>query len=142
MGFSTVAASIILFAGFLFLSSVVANTMLEAQRDNSEAERDKELRDQALRSTAIDLDSANWQGQRLHVYLINDGDSVLEVEKIQVFMDGVYSTDQIQITRVDGVQNIGFWAPGQELYLRIQAQPKPDRTYIVTENGVGITVIV
>jgi archaellum component FlaF (FlaF/FlaG flagellin family) len=141
LGFSTVAVNVIIFAGLLFMAGVVANAVLEAQRDTAEAERDKEARDQMRRSTELRLEDAQFQGNRLNVYLMNVGDSVLEVAKIQVMIDGDHSPGTIGLWEVDGSAWKGYWAPGQELYLRIDTQPEPNRVYIVTETGVGVTVI-
>lgn len=141
MGFSTIAASVILFAGVLFLSGLAANAMLEAQRETSQAERDKTLRDEETRSTQMTLQSSNWQGNKLHVYLTNTGDSVLEIARLQIIVDGTLAPGVIGLSQVDGKNNVDLWAPGQELYLRLDTSPKPNRVYVVAENGLGLTII-
>lgn len=140
MGFSTIAASVILFAGFLFLSGVVANGVFEAQREHRDAELEKEERTELRRNTQMALNSVAWQGNKVHIYLKNTGDSVLDANEIEVMIDGVWGTDKVSQRSVDGSQTKSMWAQNQELYLRIDTSPKPQRVYVVTETGIGLLV--
>lgn len=138
MGFSTIGASVIIFAGLLFVTSVTANVLFEAQRSYGDAMDQERARDDLRRLTSISLHSAGQNsGNTFHFNATNDGDSVLDIRHIALIIDGDWSNDRITSQTIDG-RITDLWAAGQTLRIEATQATEPQRAYLVVETGQGV----
>lgn len=138
MGFSTIGASVILFMGLLFVLTTSANAFFEAQRDHGSAVHEERIREEFRRDTDIALESGGHDDDgTLYLNLTNAGDTVLDLTRTGLFLDGTWSSDQIQSQTIDG-RVTDLWAPGELLRMEVNAATEPGRAYFVVETGKGV----
>ena len=139
MGFSTIGAGLILFAGLLFATSTAANAIFEAQRDVRDAFDVERTRDDLVRESDIALVSAGHDGQNtFYLNITNSGSTVLDASHTVVLLDGAWSNGAITSRTIEG-RVTDLWAPGETLRLEITSGASPDRARFVAETGHSIT---
>lgn len=137
MGFSTIGASVIIFAGILLFSYTLTNHLFEAQRDYNKAIDEDRDRQDFIRHTNMTMSNGNHGFGKLHLNMTNNGDTVLDVSVMAILLDGTWATDDVDTWTVNG-GTTNMWAPGQTLYMRITAAAEPSRAYLVAESGHGV----
>lgn len=138
MGFSTAGASVVLFAGLLFVTSTAANAFFEVQREYNDAvDQDREF-DAMRKATALTEKSGGHDAAgTFYLNITNSGDTVLDLTRIGFFLDGAWAIGSITSKTVDG-RITDLWAPGQILRIEANAATEPSRAYLVVETGQGI----
>ena len=133
MGFSTIGATVILFAGLLLFSSVIANSLFEAQRETSGALDESRDRAEFARGVAMGV-SGNHAGGNLHLNVTNSGTVTLDAGLVHIIVDGSWDTSTITVSTIGGTST-DVWAPGETLYLRTTQAAEPSRVLVVAETG-------
>ncbi len=133
MGFSTIGATVILFAGLLFFSSAVANSIFEAQRDTTQSLDEKRDRTEFAHGVQATI-AANHAAGTLHINVTNTGTETLDGSKVNLIVDGAWSTDTITSRQVGGVTT-DVWAPGEVIYIQATQGSQPSRALVVLETG-------
>lgn len=144
MGLSTSAGMVIVFIA-LFSSGIAIYTgLLNNYEIVREAGKERELRLENKVFTDIDILEAEYDrgAKQLKISIENEGDTVLDVSKIDVIIDGLIKTGDIaaRTVRIDGAttwNTPSFWPPNSLLNLTINnVNGFPLRVEIVTGNGI------
>ena len=134
MGFSTIAASVILFIALLFFGSILANSMFESQRETQRALQEERHRAEFERSVNLTVENGNHENQRIYLNVTNTGAATLDGSKTHLLVDGTWRTDQILSRTVDGATT-DVWPTGTTLFLQATQTTAPARVLFVTETG-------
>ncbi|MBW3583968.1 MAG: hypothetical protein KY455_12815 [Euryarchaeota archaeon] len=134
MGFSTIAASVVLFAALLFFGSTLTNSLFEAQRESQRALVEERSRAEFSRSVNITVDDGNHDNGKIYLNLTNTGSVALDGSKLHLLVDGAWKTDQITSRQVDGVTT-DVWPTGKTLFLQASQSTAPGRVLVVAETG-------
>lgn len=138
MGFGTIGATTILFVGILFILTTSVNAFFEAQREHSSAIQDDRAREEFRRNTAIGLTSGGHDSDTtFYLNVTNTGDTVLDLTRIGLFLDGSWSNAAIDSKTIDG-RVTDLWAPGELLRMEVNTASEPARAYFVVETGQGV----
>lgn len=136
MGFSTIGASVILFAALLFFSSTIANAWFEAQRDQDRMSEDQRDRYEFERRTSFDIYDGTRQGNTVRLYATNTGSTMLDTSRLQLLVNGQWQTDQINFLQIEGSAAYDLWAPGENLEVRFPSGGGGQvRAWLVSETG-------
>lgn len=138
MGFSTIGASIIIFAGLLFVLTTSANAVFEAQREYTTAVQEERVRDEFRRNTDLEILSGGHDGDgTFYLNLTNRGDTVLDLSRTGLVIDGSWSSHLVVAKTIDG-RITDLWAPGEVLRIEASSGSEPGRAYFYVETGKGI----
>ncbi|WP_247731197.1 flagellin [Halovivax limisalsi] len=143
MGFSTSAATVILFIG-LFVAIGIAFPAFETAYDRqTEAFDDREDRALDVRNTAIEANASyNETADELTVNATNVGSTTISVEDMDLLVDGAYVVESNYTTVVgsDGTER-SLVQPGERVQLTVSnVTEPPDRVKVVTGLGVAETI--
>lgn len=140
MGFSTSGATAILFVGVLVAVGIAYPVVQTAHEERTTAVDDRDDRALEMRNTAIDLETASYDGSELTVNATNTGSTTLTVPATDLLVDGAFVADgEWTGTAVDGTTGRELWQPGETLSITVTADDRPDRVKLVTEYGIAET---
>ncbi|MEF8873914.1 MAG: hypothetical protein V5A88_04490 [Candidatus Thermoplasmatota archaeon] len=139
MGLSVSASAAIILIGFVLVFGTLYPAIENSQDIKNEARKqwlDWKEEKQKAEMTIESLEYTNDE-DRLNISLKNTGDTVLEIKELEVFLDGVYSTDKLTREVVDHhIENTDIWNPGQHLNLTLEPIEEGfDRVLVVNEFG-------
>ncbi|WP_339105744.1 flagellin [Haloterrigena salinisoli] len=140
MGFSTSGATAILFVGMLVAVGIAYPVVQTAHEERTTAVDDRDDRALEMRNTAIDLETASYDGSALTVNATNTGSTTLTVPATDLLVDGAFVADGEWTTAtVNGTAGRESWQPGERLSITVTADDRPDRVKLVTEYGIAAT---
>jgi len=124
MGFSGIATTIIMFIAVLMLATTVIIS-LRNQVDESQASMraQAELLNNQIK-TNIEITSTNYSSQILRVYAINNGKTILKLDRIDIYVDDEFiprnvSNRTITLEASTDVKNPGFWDPNEIIKIEV-----------------------
>ena len=141
MGFSTSGATAIIFVGMLVAVGIAYPVLQTAHEERRTAMDDRDDRALEMRNTAIDLQTASYDGTatELTVNATNNGSTTLSVPATDLLVDGQYTAFDGNDTVVDGSDTRELWQPGETLSITVAVDDQPDRVKLVTEYGIADT---
>lgn len=136
--------------GLLFLFAVgalglLSDAALRAQRDYAEATEEAADHAQAQGAGALEVVRRAFSNPggpgtpgRLELWVNNTGGTVFDAGLVDVLLDGLVRNDKVTQRTVAGLAT-DIWAPGEELYLRLDDLPAtaPARAWVVAETGAA-----
>lgn len=140
MGLSVSAAAgiviigVILIFGTLYPAIESSRQMKNEARSEWAQRQDAEQR-AAMTITSIDL---NQTEERLNISLKNTGDTALNLEELEILINGVYMSEKISDWVVEEeITNTNIWNPCQHLNLTLQniEEDSIQRVVVVDEFG-------
>jgi len=141
VGFSQVAAFVLLSGALLYFGSVMLESSLDAQGRIDDARREADARAEAARQGSITIDSATWQQgpKRFTILATNDGSVTFRADLVEIVVDGDVRTTDVTSQRVDG-DTTDVWSPGtQAEYVLVLAgysgSSQPSDLLLVTDFG-------
>ncbi|MDY7083375.1 MAG: fla cluster protein FlaF [Halobacteria archaeon] len=136
MGFSVSASTIIIFIGVLVAASLVYNAWTFTQDEIAQAREDAEAKDLAKEHTNINITDTSYDtGTNVYtVNVSNTGDIGVKVNKTTILTDGVIQENATK--KVVGSPSSHLWLPGDKLKIEVSTFSKPNRTKVVTDNGI------
>lgn len=138
MGFSTSAATVLIFMGILLSIGIMFPALEGSFEDVSDAldDRDERMLDQRNTDIQVSNVTYNATADTLTVDVDNTGAISLGVEETDILLDGEIQTGYA--TSVDGVADRSLWAPGETLTVELSdVTSKPNRLKVVTETGIA-----
>lgn len=138
MGVSAAAVFALLFAFAVASAAVLTDAILRAQREASDAAQDQDERALALRTGALEAVNRTWNAGTLELKVNNTGGLAFDTQRVDVLVDGVLRTDKVTARTVGGVST-RVWAPGEQLYLKLEGLPggEPQRVWVVAATGAS-----
>lgn len=124
MGFANIATTIIMFIAVLLLATGVLIT-LQTNIDKSQAsmQAQAELLNNEI-ITNMDITSANYTVGNVRVYAVNNGKSILKLDRIDCYIDEVFiprndTNRTIQVEVSTDTKNPGLWDPNEIIRIDI-----------------------
>ncbi|MFP3871892.1 MAG: hypothetical protein ACOC55_03275 [Candidatus Natronoplasma sp.] len=141
MGLSVSASAAIVLVGVVLIFGTLYPAIERAQEIEEEARNDwLEWKDQKQRAE-MTISDVNYLGAEniLNISLNNTGDTVLDINELEVLLDGVYCTDKVTSKIIDDqIENTDLWNPGQKLVLSLEdVEEETNRVLVVSEFGSG-----
>ncbi len=135
MGLSVSAAVAILFSAFLIMSGVYLGAIFEANQHIMDAqETDLDLQNERS-CTSISIEEVDTVNDTITV--MNEGSVELDLELIDLLIDGVYSTNLISQVSIDGVTTTSIWTPMESLTIYLSTDIESQRVKVIAGNGVS-----
>jgi flagellar protein FlaF len=138
MGFSTSAATAVIFVGVLVSLSIVFPATAGSFEAVSDAMASREDRVLKQRNSDLRVDTATYDSgdDRVRVNVTNTGTVSIDVGETDLLIDGHIRPNRT--TTVEGVGGRSIWAPGETLRITVQnVTTAPTRVTIVNEFGVA-----
>ena len=142
MGFSTSAATAIIFTGVIILLGVTSNTICTMYQDLSDAALDRSDAEYDRQRTEVSILNSTYNSTTVFMNVTNTGEVIIDTAYLDVLFNGTIETESIQIREVGGTTS-RIWGVHEVLYLEVDFTSANDRTRIrlITPNGVSGTKI-
>ena len=140
MGFSTSAATAVIFTGiivmFSFTVSTVFNTygdMKDAALEISDAEYDRQR-------TRVSMVNSSFNSTHVFINATNTGEVNIGASYLDILLNGTLETGSIVTQQVEGTSS-GIWGVHETLYVEVAYAGANNQTRIrlITHNGVSGT---
>ncbi len=142
MGFSTSAATAIIFTGVIILLGVTANVVFTMYQDLSESALDVSEAEYDRQRTRVSIINTNYNSTTVFINVTNNGEVIIDTVFLDVLFNGTLRTESIQIREVGGTTS-SIWGVHEVLYLEVDYTSANNWTRIrlITPNGVSGTKI-
>ncbi len=138
MGFSQVAAFAVILVGVTVFGSMVIEAALGAQKEERQAERERDRRVAAVARGAMEVVQFQYAPgiDQVTITVDNTGQTVLDGAGLDVVLDGVVVTQNISSRLVDGAAT-DVWTPGGRMVVVVQdITTGPDFAVLASQEGV------
>jgi|Deesub1362B_J571_1020462.scaffolds.fasta_scaffold00705_5 archaellum component FlaF (FlaF/FlaG flagellin family) len=133
---SAAIASAILLIAMVVSASIIFNTLSSNYELLRKAEYVKNEIDSEQLHTTITVNNVTYSSGIVIINATNDGNTVIEADKIDVLINGVFYTDNIISTSVDG-ENVTIWIPEEVLRIEVSSTVSPSRVKVIAHNGIS-----
>ncbi len=142
MGFSTSAATAIIFTGMIILLGVTANVVFTMYQELSESALDVSDTEFARQRTRVSIINTSYNSTTVFINVTNTGEVTMNTDHLDVLFNGTIETESIKI-RVVGGTTSSIWGVHEVLYLEVDYTSANNWTRIrlITPNGVSGTKI-
>jgi len=142
MGFSTSAATAIIFTGVIVLVSFTANVVFNTYSDLKDAAMEVSDSEFDRQRTRIEVVNSSFDGSMVFINASNTGETTLDARFIDVLLDGIIETGGITKREVSGTTS-RIWGVHEVLYLEVSYSSATNDTRIrlITGNGVSGTKV-
>ena len=142
MGFSTSAATAIIFTGVIILLGVTANVIFTMYQDLSESALDVSDAEYDRQRTRVSIINTSYNSTTVFINVTNNGEVTMDTDHLDVLFNGTIETESI-LKRVVGGTASSIWGVHEVLYLEVEYTSANDSTRIrlITPNGVSGTKI-
>ena len=142
MGFSTSAATAIIFTGMIILLGVTANVVFTMYQELSESALDVSDTEYARQRTRVSIINTSYNSTTVFINVTNTGEVTMNTDYLDVLFNGTIETESIKI-RVVGGTTSSIWGVHEVLYLEVDYTSANNWTRIrlITPNGVSGTKI-
>ncbi len=142
MGFSTSAATAIIFTGVIILLGVTANVVFTMYQELSESALDVTDTEYARQRTRVSIINTSYNSTTVFINVTNTGEVTMNTDYLDVLFNGTIETESIKI-RVVGGTTSSIWGVHEVLYLEVDYTSANNWTRIrlITPNGVSGTKI-
>ena len=133
---SAAIASAILLIAMVVSASIIFNTLSSNYELLREAEYTKNEIDSEQLHTTITVNNVTYNSGIVIINATNEGNTVIETDKIDVLINGVFYTDNIISTSVNG-ENVTIWIPEEILRVEVSSSDSPSRVKLIAHNGIS-----
>jgi flagellar protein FlaF len=140
MGFSTSAATAVIFTGLIVMFSFTAGTVFETYSDLKDAALDVSDSEYERQRTRVTMVNSSFNSTRVFLNVTNTGETMIDVDHLDVLLNGTLETDSVVSKQVAGTST-GIWGVHETLYLEVDYAGANNLTRIrlITHNGVSGT---
>lgn len=141
MGAAQVIVAGLLFTFALGVAGMMGQAEVRARSEIAAATRAHIERGTVVMGGEISVESRDWNSGggvgKVEITLKNTGGYSFDADRVDPIVDGTYMGNNV-VKRTVNDKATRVWAPGEELYLRIQpVSSSPTRVYVVTETGAA-----
>jgi flagellar protein FlaF len=143
MGFSTSAATAILFTGVIVLMGVTANVVFNMYEDLSQSALEVSDAEFDRQRTRLSVVNSSFNSTRVFINVTNTGEVVIDTSQLDLLIDGVIETESISKRQVSGTSS-GIWGVHEVLYLEVDyaSAGAGTRIRLITPNGVSGSALI
>jgi flagellar protein FlaF len=140
MGFSTSAATAIIFAGIVLLMGAVANTVFDTYADLKDAALETSDTEYDRQRTRLMIVNSSYDGSTVYINASNTGEITLDTNYVDLLLNGTMETEQITTREVSGTTS-KIWGVHEVMYLEVSyiGANNWTRIRLISENGVSGT---
>ncbi|NIP36475.1 MAG: hypothetical protein GWN18_16090 [Thermoplasmata archaeon] len=140
MGFSTSAATAIIFTGLIVMFSFTVNTVFETYSDLKDAALDVSDSEYDRQRTRVSFVNSSFNSTHVFINATNTGEVNIDVDYLDLLLNGTMETMSIVNKQVAGATT-GIWGVHETLYLEVSYTGANNLTRIrlITHNGVSGT---
>ena len=140
MGFSVSGATVVISVGLLVSAATLYPALDRYSERRLEAVDGEHERALDRQNTALGAANATYNAStdRLVVTAENTGTTTLDVDRVDLLVDGRYRTVSTASVTVDGGAGTATWLPGERLRIEITRSTAPSRVKIVAGPGVAV----
>jgi flagellar protein FlaF len=138
MGFSTSAATAIIFAGIVLMMGVVADVVFDTYSDLKDAALSVSDSEYDRQRTRIAIVNSSYNGTSVFINASNTGEVSLTTDHIDLLLNGTIMTESITNSQVAGTSS-GVWGVHETLFIEVSYTGANNWTRIrlITGNGVS-----
>lgn len=142
MGFSTSAATAIIFTGVIILMGVTANVIFTMYQDLSESALEVSDVEYDRQRTRISIINTSYNSTTVFINVTNTGEVIIDTDYLDLLFNGTIESENIQLREVSGTTS-SVWGVHEVLYLEVDYTSGNNWTRIrlITPNGVSGTKI-
>lgn len=142
MGFSTSAATAIIFTGIIMMVGVTANVAFTTFSDLKDAALDISDAEYDRQRTRVTLINSSFNSTSVFINVTNTGEVNIEADHLDVLLNGTIETESIMAQQVEGTSST-VWGVHETLYLEVSYSGANNQTRIrlITHNGVSGTKV-
>jgi flagellar protein FlaF len=142
MGFSTSAATAIIFTGVIILMGVTANVIFTMYQDLSESALEVSDVEYDRQRTRIGIINTSYNSTTVFINVTNTGEVIIDTDYLDLLFNGTIESENIQLREVSGTTS-SVWGVHEVLYLEVDYTSANNWTRIrlITPNGVSGTKI-
>jgi len=133
---SAAIASVILLVAIISSATVIYSTISANYDIIRKAEASKNEIDMEQLHTIIEIINVTYSVGKISINSTNNGSTEIDVNDIDVIIDGVYYTDNITSTTISGA-NVTLWLPEETLKIEVTSDSAPSRVKLVAHNGIS-----
>ncbi len=140
MGFSTSAATAVIFTGLIVMFSFTVGTVFEMYSDLKDAALEVSDSEYDRQRTRVSLVNSSFNSTRVFINATNTGEVNIDVDHLDVLLNGTIETERIIASTVEGSSS-SIWGVHETLYIEVTYTGANDLTRIrlITHNGVSGT---
>ena len=138
MGFSTSAATAIIFTGVIVLLGVTANTVFNMYDEMSEAALEVSASEYDRQRTRVAIVNSSYNATTVFINITNTGEVTIDTVYLDLLLNGTIETDSISVRQVAGTSS-EIWGIHEVLYLEVgyATAGTGTRIRLITPNGVS-----
>jgi flagellar protein FlaF len=138
MGFSTSAATAIIFTGLVVMFSMTVGTVFEMYGDMKDAALEVSDSEYDRQRTRVTLLNSSYNTTHVFINATNTGEINIDVDHLDVLLNGTLETERVVSSSVAGTSS-GIWGVHETLYLEVTYSGANNLTRIrlITHNGVS-----
>jgi flagellar protein FlaF len=142
MGFSTSAATAIIFTGIIMMVGVTANVAFTTYSDLKDAALDISDAEYDRQRTRVSILNSSFNSTLVFINVTNTGEVNIEADHLDVLLNGTLETESILSQQVEGTSST-VWGVHETLYLEVSYNGANNQTRIrlITHNGVSGTKV-
>jgi flagellar protein FlaF len=142
MGFSTSAATAIIFAGLVILMGTIASVVFDTYGELKDAALETSDSEFDRQRTRVSIVNSSYNGTSVFINASNTGEVTLDANLIDVLLNGTISTEQIVTQEVAGTTS-KVWGVHEVMYIEVTYADGNNSTRIrlITGNGVSGTKV-
>jgi flagellar protein FlaF len=142
MGFSTSAATAVIFTGIIVMFSVTVGTVFETYSDLKDAALDVSDTEYDRQRTRVMVVNTSFNSTHVFINATNTGEVNIDADFLDVLLNGTLETESIITQQVEGTSS-GVWGVHETLYLEVSYSGANNLTRIrlITHNGVSGTKV-
>ena len=138
MGFSTSAATAVIFTGLIVMFSFTLGTVVEMYSDLKDAALEVSDSEYDRQRTRVSLVNSSFNATHVFINASNTGEVNIDVDHLDVLLNGTLETERVVASTVAGTSS-SIWGVHETLYLEVTYTGANDQTRIrlITHNGVS-----
>ena len=140
MGFSTSAATAVIFTGLIVMFSFTVGTVFETYSDLKDAALEVSDTEYERQRTRVSMVNSSFNTTHVFLNATNTGETVIDVDHLDLLLNGTLETGSVVVKQVEGTST-GIWGVHETLYLEVSYTGANNLTRIrlITHNGVSGT---
>ena len=140
MGFSTSAATAVIFTGIIVMFSFTVGTVFNTYGDLKDAALDVSDAEYDRQRTRVSFVNSSFNSTHVFINATNPGEVNIDTGYLDLLLNGTLETEAIVAQQVEGTSS-GIWGIHETLYLEVSYSEANNMTRIrlITHNGVSGT---
>ncbi len=138
MGFSTSAATAIIFTGVIVLLGVTANVVFNMYDELSQSALDVSHAEYDRQRTRVSIINSSYNSTVVFINVTNTGEVIIDTVYLDILLNGTVKTESISVRQVAGTSS-EIWGVHEVLYLEVgyTTAGTGTRIRLITPNGVS-----